>query len=468
MSGAGGSCELRGHTLTFMAAAPPAPDLCGLVSGVYGPSVHVPADFPPPAPASPYGTSLSQLLDDDPNGVWSLYVYDRSAPHSGGINSGWSITFSHEPNPITYQGVLKNGNAPVNSPTDFVFTLWTEPEGGERVGPVVVQPGVPVNDGLVLTTLGFGDVYFGQDYWLEVAVNGVTLSPRQRLAAASSAQRAAYAVQAQTVQWSNITGIPDGFADGIDEGSRWSAAPSGNAIYRNSNVGINTSNPTAPLSFGTFLGDQIILSGTAGAPNYGIGLQVGEFHIHTSNTSQDIVFGYGFTGSITERMRIRGSGLVTVGNTASPVGSVLFSVGGNASKPGGGSWAVLSDERAKRDIAPIARPLDRLLSLRGITYEYAADAAPGELPGRHLGMIAQEVEAVFPEWIDTRDDGLKTFTFRGFEALAVEALRELRAEKDDQIAALAAENVELRARLERLEALLQHLGAPAPAPDTRD
>ncbi len=462
MSSSGGGCSVSGLTLAFRAAAAPIPPGCSLASGLYGPTSYAEANLPAPAPPPPYGTSLNPFLDDNPNGIWGLFVYDRFGGDAGFISNGWSIAFSNESSPVTYQGVLKNGNAPVSGPTDLAFSLWTDPEQGERVGPVIAQPGVPVQGGLVSTSLNFGDVYFGQEYWLEVVVNGVTLSPRQRLAPPPSALRALHAAtanNASTVPWSGITGIPPGFADGVDNQGHWSSTSGG--IFFNGNVGINTSNPTAPLSFGTFLGDQIIFSGSAGAPNYGIGLQVGQLHIHTSNSSQDIIFGYGFTGSITERMRVRGNGLVTVGNTASPVGSVLFSVGGNASKPGGGSWAVLSDQRAKRDIAPIDSPLDRLLSLRGVSYEYADHAAAGQLPGRHLGMLAQEVESVFPEWIDTRDDGLKTLTFRGFEALTVEALRDLRAEKDGQIAALAAENADLRARLDRLEALLQHLHTPS-------
>jgi len=39
----------------------------------------------------------------------------------------------------------------------------------------------------------------------------------------------------------------------------------------------------------------------------------------------------------------------------------------------------------------------------------------------------------------------------GFESLTVDALRELRAEKDQQIGALKSENAELKARLEKLE-----------------
>ena len=55
-------------------------------------------------------------------------------------------------------------------------------------------------------------------------------------------------------------------------------------------------------------------------------------------------------------------------------------------------------------------------------------------------------------------DGHKYVTERGTTALLVEALRELRAEKDSQLAILRAEKdaeiAQLRARIERLEQLL--------------
>ena len=72
-------------------------------------------------------------------------------------------------------------------------------------------------------------------------------------------------------------------------------------------------------------------------------------------------------------------------------------------------------------------------------------------------LFAQEVEKVFPDWVHQRDDGYKAVTFRGFEALTVEALRELRSEKDQQIETLEAENDELRERLETLEASVHSL-----------
>lgn len=146
-----------------------------------------------------------------------------------------------------------------------------------------------------------------------------------------------------------------------------------------------------------------------------------------------------------------GGGTVGV-DTATP--AFDLHVNGTAGKPGGGSWAVASDARLKTNVRDLQGALERLLALRGVTFEFKDPAAINELPGTQTGMIAQEVEKVFPEWIAERPDGYKSLSPCGFEALTVEALRELRTEKDAQIEVLRAENTDLRARLEALEALI--------------
>ncbi|HLP82889.1 MAG TPA: tail fiber domain-containing protein [Phycisphaerales bacterium] len=134
----------------------------------------------------------------------------------------------------------------------------------------------------------------------------------------------------------------------------------------------------------------------------------------------------------------------------------VFLSSGEAFKPGGGSWSVLSDPRAKHDIAPLTNTLDRLLTLRGYSYEYNADMiAQGiALPGRQMGLMADEVERVFPDWITRDDKGTRFVTERSTTALMVEALRDLRTEKDRELAAKQAEIDNLKARLDRLEAAL--------------
>jgi hypothetical protein len=116
-------------------------------------------------------------------------------------------------------------------------------------------------------------------------------------------------------------------------------------------------------------------------------------------------------------------------------------VNGSAAKPGGGSWTDSSDARLKHDVRPLEGALSRLLRLRGVTYRWNEPEKHGNLTGPQVGLIAQEVEQVFPEWIGRDDQGYRTLTIRGFEALTVESLRELRREND-----------QLRARLDALEA----------------
>jgi len=146
----------------------------------------------------------------------------------------------------------------------------------------------------------------------------------------------------------------------------------------------------------------------------------------------------------------------------SVLGTGELTIQGNAFKPGGGSWGVLSDARTKRSIEPINDALKKLLDVRGVMFEYTNPSAFHELPGAHIGMIAQEVEKVFPSWVDTGEDGLKRVTFRGFEAVTVEALRQLNnqmsvnaSEAAARIDRLEQENKELKHSMESLVELLK-------------
>ncbi len=151
-----------------------------------------------------------------------------------------------------------------------------------------------------------------------------------------------------------------------------------------------------------------------------------------------------------ENMYLSPSGAVGIG-TMGPV--FTLHVNGDAGKPGGGSWSNTSDVRLKKNIETLDGALDALLALRGVTFEYIDPDAIGEPSGQRIGMIAQEVERVFPDWVAERADGYKSVTYRGFEALTVEAMRELHEANE----VLRAENDELRARLEALERAVDRL-----------
>lgn len=122
---------------------------------------------------------------------------------------------------------------------------------------------------------------------------------------------------------------------------------------------------------------------------------------------------------------------------------------------------MFSDERLKQGIEPMAPVLDRLLELEGVSFEFRDPSHMSYSPGRQRGWIAQQVQAVFPEWVEQDEDGYLYLNPVGYESMVVQAIKELRAEKDAddekhaaRIARLEAENAALRERLEKIESLL--------------
>jgi hypothetical protein len=174
------------------------------------------------------------------------------------------------------------------------------------------------------------------------------------------------------------------------------------------------------------------------------------------------------TQSDVSLMRLLHNGNVGIGTTTP---GFDLEVNGTAGKPGGGSWSVSSDARLKRNVEDLEGALATLLSLRGVSFEYIDPAAIGELEGRRIGFLAQEVERVLPDWVDEKDNGTKYLTIRGFEALAVEALRELElrnqelarrgVELERDGAAKDARIAELEARVARLEGVADGVDALA-------
>lgn len=162
--------------------------------------------------------------------------------------------------------------------------------------------------------------------------------------------------------------------------------------------------------------------------------------------------GLDFRTSGSTRMVLTSTGNLGLG-TLAPLFQLQLSAN-SAAKPTSNTWTILSDARLKKNVEPLRGALERLLALRGVTFDWIDPSTQGGCDWKQTGLIAQEVERVFPEWIGTDPNGYKTLTVAGFEALTTEALRELRAEKDAEIAALRTELEVQRLRLERLEARL--------------
>lgn len=89
----------------------------------------------------------------------------------------------------------------------------------------------------------------------------------------------------------------------------------------------------------------------------------------------------------------------------------------------------VSDERLKKNIAPLTGSLDKLLRLQGVSFSWKNE----ESRTTEFGFLAQQVEAVFPQWVATNPQGWKVMDLYGFEAVAVEALREIETRLDTNV-----------------------------------
>jgi len=99
----------------------------------------------------------------------------------------------------------------------------------------------------------------------------------------------------------------------------------------------------------------------------------------------------------------------------------------------GYSYNTLSDKKLKENIRPIKRPLEKILTLRGVKYDLKDghySTKNGNTGENQLGFIAQEVEQVFPEIVRSEDSGLKTVSYQSLIPVLVEAIKEFFVEND--------------------------------------
>src|SRR4051794_18093365 len=69
----------------------------------------------------------------------------------------------------------------------------------------------------------------------------------------------------------------------------------------------------------------------------------------------------------------------------------------------------------------------QIARLRGVTRAWRPEAPPEAHAQPGMGIVAQEVEAVFPELVETRPDGFKQVDYDGLIAPLLKAVAELRA-----------------------------------------
>ena len=158
-------------------------------------------------------------------------------------------------------------------------------------------------------------------------------------------------------------------------------------------------------------------------------------NVSSGNLTNATAIGYGAVVDASNKVRI--------GNTS------VTSIGGQV------GWSVFSDARLKTNVQKSPLGLNFILKLRPITYNYLAKGQESIL---YTGLIAQDVERVLQE-LESDFSGLdKPQTEEGFYQLRyatfVVPLIKAAQEQQKQIQVLEEQNKVLKARLDRLESLL--------------
>ncbi|MEQ9425566.1 MAG: tail fiber domain-containing protein [Cyclobacteriaceae bacterium] len=109
-----------------------------------------------------------------------------------------------------------------------------------------------------------------------------------------------------------------------------------------------------------------------------------------------------------------------------------------------GSIISPSDRRLKKNINTLENTLSNILKMRGVSYDWIDLEKSGN---KQIGVIAQEVEAIYPELVTTKGDGMKSVNYSQMTAILIEAIKELNA----KITALETENTDLKASLAKAD-----------------
>jgi trimeric autotransporter adhesin len=198
--------------------------------------------------------------------------------------------------------------------------------------------------------------------------------------------------------------------------------------------------------YNVFMGRSAVQSNTSGDRNTFLGYRAGYHHDTGSNNT--------FVGQDAGQNNTTGIGNVFIGKSAgyNETGdNKLYIHNSSSSEPlvlgdfnartvvihgafrATASYST-SDRRWKQNISPLESSLEKVSSLQGVTYEWKRDVFPeaGFEKGKHIGLVAQDVEKALPELVSEDEDGYKGVSYTKLTAVLVEAIKELKAQNERQ------------------------------------
>lgn len=178
-----------------------------------------------------------------------------------------------------------------------------------------------------------------------------------------------------------------------------------------------------------FVGNAAGTNNQTGYGNVYIGRQAGH-----SNTQGDLNVFLGFGAGAQET----GSGYLYIDNSGTTDPLIFGDFFEDYATVNGdlyvsGTLYELSDMQKKTNIRPLGGSLEKVKSLNGVSFDWEkGDTGKGRLrsPAGSIGVIAQDVEAVFPELVSQGRSGEKAVNYTGLIPVLLEAIKEQQQQID--------------------------------------
>jgi hypothetical protein len=266
-----------------------------------------------------------------------------------------------------------------------------------------------------------------------------------------------YALYFNTTGYNNTaTGIAALEGNGTGIGN---TATGVGALANNGKGKTNTATGWQALYFNTgndntAIGAYALQDNSSGVSNIGIGVEAG-FYLTTG--SNNIEIANQGTAADADTIRIGTEGTQTATYIAGIFNTTVTGGCTVVAASTGQLGCVTSSARYKRDVRDMGDASDKLMELRPVTFLYKAD----ETGAQQYGLIAEEVEKVYPELVIHDADGkVATVAYHMLPAMLLNEVQKLARQldrKDEQIATLERQVAAMQKKSAAIEALAARL-----------
>jgi|LakMenEpi03Aug12_release.lakeMendotaPanAssembly.Ray.scaffolds.fasta_scaffold00038_40 hypothetical protein len=186
-----------------------------------------------------------------------------------------------------------------------------------------------------------------------------------------------------------------------------------------------TNNTISGIALGSNLATLTIGTGLSGTSyNGSTGVTIANTGV-TSNVAGTGVTVSGATGAVTISI---GQAVATSDNVRFNSLGIGMAATGTAGRIDAANDIVAfssSDIRFKENIKPIENAIDKIRKISGNTYDWKEEnKVEHGYEGNDVGVIAQEIEAVLPQLVQTRESGFKAVKYDKLVALLIEGIKE--------------------------------------------